>query len=123
MLDEKFEASMKTEMQQFKHIFHPIRLAIMQVLHTTSKISSIEIRNRLDLSMSDYYNSVRMLEKLDLVKVFDDFDEDGLTKQFLIMVEEGKRVYGKFIKLVGKYVNLAKDFIPDFDDDMLYPDS
>lgn len=123
LLDEKFEADMKAEMQQFKHIFHPIRLAIMQLLHISSKSSSIEIRNRLDLSMSDYYNSVRSLEKLNFVKVFDDFDENGLTKQFVIMEENGKRVYTKFIKLVGKYVDLAKDFIPDFDDDTLYPDS
>jgi DNA-binding MarR family transcriptional regulator len=121
LLDAKLEAEMKSEMQQFKHILHPIRLSIMQILFTNPKISSTELRHRLDLSMSDYYNSVKPLEKLNLIRLYDDFDEDGSSKQFVLIEERGKGEFAKFIKLVSKYVEQTKDFIPDYDGTDLYP--
>ena len=71
--------------------------------------------------MSEYYSSIRPLEKHKLIQVFDDFSEEGLTRQFVIMEEKGKMMYAKFIKLIGKYTDFVKDFIPDYDGTDLYP--
>ncbi|MHA2252225.1 MAG: winged helix-turn-helix domain-containing protein [Candidatus Kariarchaeaceae archaeon] len=121
LLEKSYEASMTSAMQQYKHLLHPFRLSIIQLLYINSRLTSIEIKERLDLSWSDFYNSVRRLEKLKLIRVFDDFDEDGSTRQFVILEEEGKQQYGGFINLVGKIVDDVKDLIPDYDGTDLYP--
>lgn len=121
VLEKSYEASMTAAMEQYRHLLHPFRLSIMQLLYTSPRLTSIEIKERLDLSWSDYYNSIRSLEKINLIKVFDDFDEEGSTKQFVILEEKGKNEYTEFIKIVGKYVDFAKEFIPDYDGTDLYP--
>ncbi|MCE7733333.1 MAG: helix-turn-helix transcriptional regulator [Candidatus Heimdallarchaeota archaeon] len=121
VLEKSYEASMTSAMQQYRHLLHPFRLSMMQLLYTNPKLTSIEIKERLDLSWSDYYNSIRSLEKLKLIKVFDDFDIEGSTKQFVILEEKGKVEYTEFVKVIGKYVDFAKEFIPDYDGTDLYP--
>lgn len=120
-LEKSYEAEMTARMHHYRHLLHPFRLSVMQLLYTNAKLTSIEIKERLDLSWSDYYNSIRSLEKLGLINVFDDFDEDGSTRQFVMMDQKGKQEYTTFIKLVGQYVDFAKEFIPDYDGTDLYP--
>jgi DNA-binding MarR family transcriptional regulator len=122
-LEDKIEAEMTEELHKYRQIFHPFRLSIINLLHSNPKITSIEVRTRLGLSKHEYYNSLKALEKQKLIRIFDDFDLDGSTKQFVILEEKGREMYVKFIKLVDKYVNEAKDFIPDFDGADLYPSS
>jgi DNA-binding MarR family transcriptional regulator len=120
-LDENFEAELTSKMQRYKHFLHPFRLSIMQILYTNPKIASIEIRDKLNLSWSDYYNAIRHLEKRNLIRVFDDFDSDGSTRQFVVMEEEGAKEYEAFVEVIGTFVNIAQDYIPDYDGTDLYP--
>ncbi|MHA2249381.1 MAG: hypothetical protein ACXAD7_03415 [Candidatus Kariarchaeaceae archaeon] len=121
VLEKSYEAEMTSKIQKYRFFLHPFRLSIMQILYTSPKLSSIEIKERLGLSWAYYHNSIRSLVKLNLIRVFDDFDEEGSTRQSVVLEEKGKQEYTSFIKLVGKYVDSAKDFIPDYDGDELYP--
>lgn len=120
-LNKNYEASMKSEMDEYRHFLHPFRLSIMKLLFTDTILSSIEIKMRLELSSSEFYNSIRPLEKQNLIRVYDDFDENGYTRQFVILEEKGNQEYRQFIKLIDKFVDEAKEFIPDYDGTDLYP--
>lgn len=121
LMNNKLEAEMTSEMHNYRHIIHPFKLSIMNLLFTNPKISSIEVRNRLGLSMSEYYNTIRSLEKRKFIQVFDDFGEDGSTRQFVMLEDTGRDIYSNFIKLIGRYTDKIKDFIPDYDGTDLYP--
>ena len=123
ILDEKLEASLASELQEYKHLLHPIKLPIMQLVYSNTKISSVKIKENLELSWSDYYNAIPSLQKLDLVKIAEDFDDKGSKRQFLVITEQGKVEYVRLIKIINKFIERAKEIIPGFDSDILYPRS
>lgn len=121
ILDDKIEAAMSSQIQRYKHLLNPYRMSIMQILNIENKIKSSELKSRLDLSWTEFYNASRSLEKIGLIRTFEDFDDNGLKKQFVVITDNGKQQFVEFVSLISKYVDIAKEFIPGGSQGPLYP--
>jgi DNA-directed RNA polymerase specialized sigma subunit len=91
------------------------------MLYTSTKLSSLEIKERLNLSWTEYYNAVNALNKADLIQILEDFDENSLKRQFIVIEDKGRDEYDALISLIDQFVQLAKEFMPNQLDDKLYP--
>lgn len=123
ILEEKLEAALFAELDEYRNILHPLKLSIMQLVYVDNKISSVEVKDKLEISWSDHHRSINSLSKLNFINVIEDFDQEGSKRQFLVITEHGKLEYVRLIKIISKFIDRASELIPNFDSDLLYPRS
>jgi hypothetical protein len=112
-IDEKLISNIPLDMLQYKFLMHPTRLAIMKLLFTYDRLSSIEIKSTLQISWSEYQTHIRALQTKLLIKVSDDFD-NGSLKQFVYLEPQGRTEYQNLLFMLEEFVKPDSQGISEF---------
>lgn len=114
---------------EFKYLLHPVRLSFMKLLYESIELTSIELRDILEVKWNEYYAHLKILKKNKLVRVEDKF-KDGLKRQILSLEPKGAEEYRTLTDLLHvfldnttnykNYIETAQIKLKDNDRDM-YP--
>lgn len=107
-------------MYQYRFLLHPYRLAIMKLLNKYIRLSSLEIKEKLNLSWGEYSNTITSLKKKGYISYSDDFDENSV-RRFIHLEEPGRQDFEKLTKLLADFLFYSTDIIDDVDYDNTYP--
>ncbi|OLS26073.1 MAG: hypothetical protein HeimC2_16950, partial [Candidatus Heimdallarchaeota archaeon LC_2] len=88
----------------FKHKFlmHPVRLAMMKILTENQVVTSIELKNKLDLSWGEFSHHLTNMKKHHLIQIDDKFI-DGITKQAITVTIVGNKQYVNLVKILHEF--------------------
>jgi DNA-binding MarR family transcriptional regulator len=58
---------------------HPIRLAMIKILYDNYKLTTIELKQILQLDKNSFHNNLNSLEKDRLIEITKELTENGIT--------------------------------------------
>ena len=118
---KRIESAIPEKLYHYKFLLHPYRLAVMKMLYNHSRLSSLEIKETLSLSWSDYNNVVNALKKRGYVTVNDDF-EDSVVRRFVFLEEAGRLDFQALEHLLRQFLDNAPIVADDdHDSSLMYP--
>ncbi len=94
-------SSLPRELQKFKELLHPTRLAIMLILSKHFKVAASEMRRSLGISWGAFYSHAQTLQKSNYISFGKEFK--GETPQLVLLLEEeGERKLKQFKQIWDK---------------------
>ena len=105
--DNILETNIPLEMFKYKFLMNPIRLAMVKMLSVHDNLTSVQIKNSLEISWDEYYTNIKALESKSYITLDDNFDKE-IRRQYVHLEKEGRQ----------DYINLMT-FLQDFTDDPL----
>lgn len=106
--DKEVESNLKNaiprDLFEFKHVFHPVRLSFLKLLYENLEMTSIEIKDILEIQWSEYFGHLKILKKNELVRVEEKF-KDGHIRQVLSLEPKGVTEYKTLIDLLHIFLD------------------
>ena len=88
-------SSLPRELQKFRELLHPTRLAIMLILSKHFKVPASEMRKLLGISWGAFYSHAKTLQESNYISFGREFK--GETPQLVLLLEEvGERKLMQF---------------------------
>lgn len=94
------------EIFNYKFLMNPIRLVITKLLYEKVELSSIEIRDMLQIPWGNYSTHVRALKKHDIIQIKEEF-VDSSVKQILTLSPKGIEEYKALIDILKQFLDQA----------------
>lgn len=95
------------ELFECKPLLHPLRMAMMKVLIDNPLMTSVELKEYLDLSWSEFRTQMTVLKKLKYVHVTDKFIENNV-KQVISVEAYGITEFNKLSKALFEFLGSSK---------------
>ncbi|MHA2031444.1 MAG: transcriptional regulator [Candidatus Kariarchaeaceae archaeon] len=113
-----------SDMSKYKFLLNPVRLNIMKLLYDNYNLSSVQIKNNLNLSWSDYSHNILALEEREYVIVQTMF-QYGTKRTMVYLGDKGKEYYENLIELLHEFLQKQdEDYITSLSEDSdLYPET
>lgn len=108
-INDKIKESIPHDLFEFKHIFHPIRLSLMKILFESLEMTSVEIRDILDIKWNEYYSHINALKKFKLIKVEEKF-KDGYLRQVVSLEPKGIEEFKTLTDLLNLFLDSATNY-------------
>ncbi|MCE7734644.1 MAG: hypothetical protein GPJ54_07200 [Candidatus Heimdallarchaeota archaeon] len=102
--EEELRKSIPIEIFGYKFLMHPVRLAMTKLLFETIELTSIEMKNSLDLSWGDYSSHIKALVKQDYIYIREEFRE-GSVKQVLTLTDLGHKSYDELKSILFDFLS------------------
>ena len=128
-IEEKLKESIPKDIFDYKYLLHPIRLTFTKLLYENLELTSIEIRDILEISWNEYFTHLKALKKHKMLHVEERFI-DGQKRQVLSLNQNGIEEYKTLADLLHLildsssytgYVNAAQKRLNRTDSDT-YPE-
>ncbi len=74
----------------------------MKILTENQVVTSIELKNKLDLSWGEFSHHLPNMKKHHLIQIDDKFI-DGITKQVITVTLEGSKEYADLVKILHEF--------------------
>lgn len=113
-----------SEMTKFKFLLNPVRLNIIKLLYDNFHLTSIQIKENLNLTWSDYSHNILALEEKGYVSTEVSFQR-GLKRNLVYLEERGRLKYESLIELLHEFLQTTNDqYLSKFSkDSRMYPTS
>ena len=116
------------ELSEYQFLLNPIRLSIVKLLFDNMQLTSVELRDELDLTWNEYYTHTSALFKKGYIKITDQFIS-GKKRQIMILEPYGAEQFNKLTELLHVFLDNTKDYKEYMelasdkliDDEKLYP--
>ncbi|OLS27176.1 MAG: hypothetical protein HeimC2_12860 [Candidatus Heimdallarchaeota archaeon LC_2] len=102
--DNVLETNIPLEMFKYKFLMNPIRLAMVKMLSVHDNLTSIQIKNSLEISWDEYYTNIKALESKSYITVDDNFDKE-MRRQFVYLQKEGRQDYINLMTLLQDFAD------------------
>ncbi|MHA2252042.1 MAG: transcriptional regulator [Candidatus Kariarchaeaceae archaeon] len=109
---KRFEVELKNKFPidifNYKFLMQPVRLAITKLLYENSELSSIEIKEILQITWGSYSTHTKALKKKEYILVREEF-VDGSVKQILNLSPKGIDQYNSLTDLLQQFLRNADE--------------
>ncbi|MCE7735681.1 MAG: hypothetical protein GPJ54_12435 [Candidatus Heimdallarchaeota archaeon] len=120
-LSEKLNKDIPSEIKKYRFLMHPMRLSIMKQLYKNFTLTSVEIKNEVDMSWGEYASHINSLEKHGFISLHNDF-QDGMRVSIVYLEEAGRVEYEALVQLLKNFLEDAThDFFDSKTSNDLYP--
>jgi hypothetical protein len=92
------------ELFEYKALLHPVRMAMMKVLIDNPLMTSVELKEYLNLTWSEYRNQMNVLKKLRYVYITEKFVENSV-KQVISVESHGMAEFDKLSKILVEFLS------------------
>ena len=108
-VENEIKKAIPHKIYDFKFLLQPVRLSITKVLFENIRLSSVELKEILEVSWNEYRNNITALQKKRYVDIVEGF-EDAKVTQFVSLTQLGIESY----KILTDLLHLFLDNTPDY---------
>ena len=126
--EKRYKEFIPQEILTYRYLMHPIRLTIMKIPVNEDHMRSVDIKNALDISWSEYSTHVKSLEQNEYIEVQNEFSENGNVVQVVYALEFGRKQFDLLFGLLQQFVAKSSPYEyllyaqANLKDKTLYPD-
>jgi DNA-binding MarR family transcriptional regulator len=120
-LSNKLQKDVPNEIKQYRFLMHPVRLSIMKALYKNFNLTSVELKNQVDMSWGEYGSHINALESRGFISLHNDF-QDGIRVSLVMLEEVGRVEYEALVQLLKGFLEDATyDYFDEKPTEDLYP--
>jgi DNA-binding MarR family transcriptional regulator len=101
---EELESTVQHDLVKHRYLMQPTRLMMMKLLHGEYSLTSVQLVKLLNIPWANYSTHVKSLEKSGYVELKDDFDENGLVRQVVVLTDIGKKEYEELYEILQEFM-------------------
>lgn len=113
--EDELAKSIPKEIFDHKFLMHPVRLAMAKLLFETIELTSIELKNSLDLSWGDYSSHIKALKKKKFIYIREEF-RDVSVKQVITLTDLGYKSYENLKSILCEFLSNSPENYLDYVD-------
>lgn len=107
-LESNIRQGIPRNILEFKFLLHPLRLSMTKLLYENLELSSVDIKDILNISWNDYTTHTTALKKKGYINVTDRFIE-GNKRQILTLEPKGIQEYKVLLDLLHLFLDNSTD--------------